>query len=228
MPASVASDRRLHALLAADACLMTAATFSVAVGAQFAAFAALGSPKHDSIVMGVVTAVLMLAGAIAGPVLAWLLYGRPIRWVTVLGAVVGAGAVGPVAALLPVVPTVLGWPLKLFTDAELAGPIALLVLASAAFVALVAWLVVDTVRDLVPGVRVHLRLDAWRLAAVAVLVVLVSIVGVSAMRAPGSEIVDAVVFAMLAGVAGAGMAAGADLATWLWSRQGKPAAPAGA
>jgi hypothetical protein len=225
MSAEVPSGKRLHLQFAGDACLMTAATFAVAIALQLGLFALLGSPKEENVLFGIANVVLMLLGVVAGVVLTWRLYGRRIQLVTVIGAVVGVGVAGPVTMLLPVLSSIFAWVLRSFTTAELAGPIALVVLVSAAFVALIVWLVVDTVRDMAPGKRVHVRLDRWRLVAVLVLAVYTAVVTVVSLRSQDGEMFEAIIFAMFAGIIGAAAVGGADLAHWLVER-GKGTDPA--
>ncbi len=226
MSAEETSTKRLHLQLAADACLMTAATFAVAIALQFALVGLFGPAEEENVFFAVATLVLLVLGTVSGVALAWRLYGRRIGLVTVIGAFVGMSVAGPLTMVLPVLSSIFAFVLRSVTTAEMAGPVALMVAASVAFVALIVWLVVDTARDLVPERRVHVRLDAWRLIALLVLVIYTSVVTVVSLRSPDGEMIEAVIFAMLAGIVGAAAVAGADLAHWLVERGTRTQQPA--
>ena len=113
-----------------------------------------------------------------------------------------------------------------FTDSEFAGPIALLVVVSGAFVALVLWLVVGAIRDLGAGRRAHVRIDVLRLASAAILATFSVGVAVWIANNPGDESGEALIFAMVAGLGGALAVLGAEALTALSSeRLGPPATP---
>ena len=108
-----------------------------------------------------------------------------------------------------------------------AGPIAMLVVVSAAFVALVLWLVADAIRDLAPDRRAHPQIDILRLVSTAILVPLCVGVAVWTANHPGDESGEALIFALVAGIGGALAVLGAEALTTLWSRgKAPPGSPA--
>ncbi|TLM76301.1 MAG: hypothetical protein FDZ70_06685 [Actinobacteria bacterium] len=165
--------------------------------------------------------LMMLAAGVAGVVAAWLLHGRRIDLPTAIGAACGAAAGGLAIPLVASVSFVLGLPLRLVTDSEYAGPLALLVVISACVAALLAWLLTDAVRDLAPRRRAHFRLDVARIAAAAVFALLVVVSVYLVVAQPEPEQGEAPIWAMAGGLIAAGVVVGADVATTVAQRMGR-------
>lgn len=210
-------SKRDHALLIGDGFLITAAVASVGIGISFG-LSELQSVLGD-IAIAVGSGLLMWASGVAGVVVAWLLHGRRIDGPVVIGGLAGAVAGGFAVPALAAVSYLLGLPLGLVTDSEFAGPLALLVLIAIAVAVLVAWLVADAVRDLAGARRAHVRLDVARIAAATALLVLVAVSVYLVFAQPAPEQGEAPIFALAAGLVGAGVVAGADLATVVIERQ---------
>lgn len=210
-------SKRDHALLIGDGFLLTTGTASVGIGIAFG-LGALQSVLGD-IVIAVGSGLLSWASGVAGVVAAWLLHDRRIDGPVVIGGLAGAVAGGFAVPALAAVSYLLGLPLGLVTDSEFAGPLALLALIAVAVAVLVAWLVADAVRDLAGGRRAHVRVDVARIAAAAALVVLVAVSVYLVFAQPAPEQGEAPIFALAAGLVGAGVVAGADLATVILERQ---------
>ncbi len=220
---------RERAALAGDACLVTAAAFGVVTGVTGLVVAPEVEPAEGMEWASALAAVLSLATAVAGPVVAWLLHGRRLTWIAVLGGVIGGGLAGGVVMAVSLVAMLFGLVASFFTDSEFAGPLIVLGLVAAAFLALVGWLVVDAVRDLAPSRRDHTRIDVVRLVSALVLAIFAAGVAVWTANHPGDESLEALIFAMAAGVFGLLVVAGAETVTTLMARgkaSPRPTAPA--
>lgn len=220
--------KRDHALLIGDGFMLTAATMAMAIGITLGLYVAAGSPG-DTVYWALLNVTLMAAGGIAGVIAAWMLHGRRITGAASVGGLLGVVASSVVMPAFVFVAYLLGLLASIFTAWEFAGPLAAAVVFGAAAVALMVWLLVDAMRDLAPSRRTHFRLDLARIGAALALVVLAVIVIVMAMQPDGAETAEAIIFALIAGVGGALMVAGADAATLYAQRQKDaqtPAAPA--
>lgn len=224
MSSGSVSTKRDHALLIADGGLMTAGTMTVAMALMFGAAAIFGEAK-GGVVLELLSSLMLLAGGILGPVLAWLLYGRRLTVVTVLGGLVGVAIGGAALPLFAALSFLLGLPLKLVTPSEFAGPLAMLALVSVGVVAVIVWLLADGARDLA-GARVHVRLDLARIASAVLFAVIAAVCVYLIFAAPGPEQGEAVIWVMAGSATGAGVVAGADLAEWLVERGKKSDAAA--
>lgn len=125
-------DRHPRLSLAGDACLVSAAAFGAVIGTEFL----LIGHAEPSAWIAIPASVLTLASVLVGPALAWLLRGRRLTWWGVLGALVASVAVILGTQALVFAAMGLAWLLTPITSAELAGPIALLALASLGFLAI--------------------------------------------------------------------------------------------
>lgn len=206
-------SKREHALLIGDGWLLTAGTMSVAMALMFAFMAIPGVEQGPDLVSALVSNVLLLAGGVGGVVITWLLHGRRITLITVIGGLLGTAAGGVLVPIAAGLSFLLGFPLKLFTDWEFAGPVAMLVLLSAALLALTGWLLVDGLRDLGAARRTHVRLDIARIVAAVAFVLLAAVCVYLIFAQPGPEQGEAFIWVMAGGAVGAGVVAGADLAT---------------
>jgi len=212
---------RERALLAGDGVLLTAALYGVVLGGT-ALLMAPDDANPAAWIQGL-SLVLSLGAVIAGPIAAWVLHGRRVTWIAVLGAVIGGMLAGAVVQVVALLSWLFGLILTPLTNAEYAGPLALAAVLVAAFVALVVWLVADSWRDLRREPREHARLDVVRLVAAAVFVIFVIGVVLYVMSHPDdSESGDVAAFAIAAGVVGGLAVSGAEVATALAAR--KPAA----
>ncbi|HEX5336522.1 MAG TPA: hypothetical protein VFW55_11610 [Propionicimonas sp.] len=209
----VTKERRA---LAGDACLVTAAAFSLVMGALALTFLPEGEPPEDMTGVQLLSALFSVAVMIVGPLVAWRLHGRRLTWIAVLGAVAGGFVMGNIAgmlAMLMLAPVV--WLVSSVSGSEIAGLVAVIVVVGGAFVALLVWLVVDGVRDLSSSRREHPRLDVVRFISAAVLVVFAIGVALWTARHPGDETGEAILFAIMAGLGAAMIVTGAEAATGL-------------
>ncbi|MDO8914903.1 MAG: hypothetical protein Q7W16_02320 [Coriobacteriia bacterium] len=226
MSSETTFTKRDHALLIGDGWLLTAGTMSVAMALMFGFMAIPGVEKGPSLVSALVSNALLLAGGVGGVVLTWLLNGRRITVLTALGGFAGAGAGGVLVPIAAGLSFLLGFPMKLFTDWEFAGPVAMLALLSLGLIALTAWLLVDAIRDLAPSRRTHARLDVARIAAAVAFASVAAVCAYLIFAQPGPEQGEAVIWVMAGGAVGAGVIAGADLVTVI-AKGPKRAAPEG-
>ncbi len=203
--------------LAGDGCLVTAAIFGLLVALLLATVAMIGGQGDAPVAVQIASALIIPAGGIGGPVLVWLLHGRRISLLAVAGGAVGAFAAGLLSASAALLSWPLAWLLSPVSRSQFAGPIALLVIIATAFVALAAWLVIDAVRDHFAERR-HTRVDLVRFASVLSLAALGAVTAFAAARPGGAEVVEAPIFALVAGIAGALMLLGADIVTTLSER----------
>jgi hypothetical protein len=213
--------------LVGDALLMTAAAYGVIMGLAALLVTPTGTPEPGREWATALASLLLMGVVVAMPVLVWLMHGRRLSGMAVLGGLVGAFATGFVFMGLAALSAVLAVIVSPFTDSDFGGPIAMLVLVSAAFVGLVLWLAAGAIRDLATGRRSHVGIDILRLISLAILVAFS--VGVAMWTAdhPGGESGEALVIAMLAGLGGALAVLGADAMTSLSpSAKAPPPTPA--
>jgi len=206
-------ERHPRLTLAGDACLVSAAAFGAVIGAEFLLIGHAEPPAW----IAIPASVLTLGSVLVGPALAWLLRGRRLTWWGVLGALVASVAVVLGTQALVFAAMGLAWLLTPITSAELAGPIALLALASLGFLAIcslpalgIAGALRTPARD-----RIGMRLLALRLAGLCLLIAFATAAGVFVATSSDPERAEVYIFAMLGGLSGAAMALGSDLAeTW--------------
>jgi hypothetical protein len=211
--------------LVGDALLLTAAAFCLVTGLTALFVAPTGAPEPGMEWATTIGSLLSMAMVVVIPVLVWLLHGRALSGMAVLGGAVGAFSTGLVFMGVVALSALLGLLASPFTDSEFAGPVAMLILAAAGFVAVVVWLVVDAIRDLAARRRRYPRIDALRLLSAVILVVFAAGMAVLIVSNPGvGEVADAPVFVMVAGLAGALAVAGAETLTGLTSRGTAPPA----
>lgn len=224
--ASGPSDtRRARLELAGDGLLITAAVFAVLTAVGLTLLKVLPEQAtSDNIWLSLAGAVMGLGGGIVGPVVVWRLYWRKVDMPAVFGAVIGMFLSGPVFMIAPLLSVPLGWILSPFTRSEFAGPLAVLVLVSAAFLAALVWLIVDAVRDHAPAKRAHRSIDVARLVAGLTLVAFATGVTVLALRPGEGETFEALIFMFVAGIGGALAVTGADIAQRMVER-GRSATP---
>lgn len=212
--------KRDHALLIGDGFLITlgAATLSIAVAFSISGIGSISDSARIAMELG--SAVIMLSSVVAGIILAWRLNRRRIEPVAVAGALLGAAAGGAPVFVIGLASWLIGLPLRLVTEWEYAGPVALLVILSLGAAAVIAWLIRDAVRDLASEKSDRHQLDRARIASAAIFGVLVAVSVVLVFAYPGPEQGEAPIWALAAGLVGAGAVAGADLATAVAARRG--------
>ena len=208
-------QRHDRLMLVADACVFSAAAFGLILGTSALAMGLHfeNAPDWLSAVVGFAS----LATIAVGPTVAWLLRQRRVTWAAVIGAVLGGGLVGVVIPALAIIGTALGWLLSPFTQAELAGPIAMLVLVGIAFVLVIVACLAVAIADLRAGHRTPL--DLVRLSAVAILAVVAVGSWLFAIGSTDPERGELLIFVMAWGLGGGALALGADLAQTWWNRR---------
>ena len=212
-----------------DALLLTTAAFALLALPGLVAVQLGWIQVDESGPVGVLSMVLagfanfgMFAAAVAGPLSAWLLHGRRVRWLTVPAAIVGVVVGGAVVLMFFVLAGVLDTGLAASGAGESTGGIALLALAGLVFLAITLALDIGALRDLRAVAAKHRRLDIARFVATGVVVVCMTAIAVIAVGEP--NVGEAGVFGLAAGVAGAVLVAVADLVTTLWDRRSAAAA----
>jgi hypothetical protein len=164
-----------------------------------------------------VAAFPLMAVGLLAPLLAWWLHGRPVDMPATGGAVLGylagvglaLGLLG-LAALVMLTLTAVGLSATSDDAGKVTGLIAIVAIA-VAYVAAVAWLDVDALRDLSPKRRQHVWLDIARLVAtVAGVVFLVGVI-VWATGHPEFDYIGAVLSLGGCGVVGAVVVTIADI-----------------
>lgn len=230
-----APEKGFFSAVAGDAFLFTAALFAldiVLVGAIMS-LGGLISPNGPVGVLGMVVSgtgsLLGVVAVIAGPIIAWRLHGRDFGNTAIAGIAIGivAGAVLMGGGFLVLAGVAQG--IGALTGNEFVGLGVLVATLVVAFLVVVVRMDVDAVRDLSPERSTHRRIDTLRLSATAVLVVYAIGVAVLVVLNPGSEIGEAILFAILAGANAGLVTAFADM--WVRRAERKhtdAGAPAGA
>jgi len=219
-------SRRERLTLAADGLLLTAGAFGVFAGASFVLVSVAGGVPLGEDPARALTAplqfiswLLTVIGFALGPIVTWLLYRRRFTWRAVLGGVFGSWAGGLVVWAIAMLVAGVTFLVKAVTGSEYGGAIGMLVLIVLAVIMLIAWLVVDAVRDLSASRRAHVGLDVGRL--VTTLGVLAFGAGTGyVMQTSGNADPEAGVFMLMAGILGATAVFAADFAERVF---GKPA-----
>lgn len=215
MRSTAATARRDRALLTGDGFLITLGTTTLAIGLAFSLSTLEMPSDRAQVILELGSSLLMLASEISGIILAWRLHDRKMNVSAIIGGILGTLAGGASIFVVAFISWLLGLLLRPFTHWEFAGPVAALALFSLAVAIVIIWLVTDAVRDLTSGSRMHTNLDRARIASAAVFALLVGISLCLAAALPGPEQGEAPIWAMAAGMIGAGAIAGADLATRL-------------
>lgn len=211
-------SRRDHVDLAFDSVLFTMGLFALVTSAELGLTALLGDTALPGWLQ-FVSSMLVLATGVAGPVLAWLLHGRRLTVLAVLGAFVGGAAAGIVALSSQWLSIPLTWLVSPITTADSSGPIALLTVLGAVVIAGMVWLLVDAARDAVPSRRAHLLIDMLRVASVVAIVALRFVVEAVITNNTTGQISETLIFALVAGIVGGAIVVGADALTTLADRR---------
>ncbi len=204
--------RGRRAALVGDAGLLTAGSFGLFTGMALVVFrlgglSPLGTSATDTktLLLMLSVALLSSAGVFVGPASAWVLHGRHLDGRAIVAALAGypIGAF-VLVAFVTLLSLLASWVASLFTISEVAGPVAVLVLAVLGSVAVVVWLDVDALRDLGPKRRHHLTLDFARLAA-TIAVMVFGVVVLFLVRTGPENVAG--VFMLAAGAYGSAMVA---------------------
>ena len=164
------SGRRL--MLCADAFLFSGALFMLTEGLMGIVVALTGSEASIPEWLEFAGIFLMLGSLVAGVVIAWRVHGRAWRRQSWIGLLVGMVIGGAAMNLLILGIAAFGRFIPNPFPGE--GPWGLVIVVVIAVVAFLAAPLVDAMRDLAPGRRVRVVIDALRLGAFAVIVALVA------------------------------------------------------
>jgi hypothetical protein len=227
MESSVQHSRGEHLLLAADGFILSGAIWLVINVGVFAVLAPVFGAEEPE-VEGVLQLVLWTGANIlpvlAGATLAWVLHGRRMSWLAGAGGVVGLAA-GWFAgfAIFIGAASVMIWAMESFESLPPAtgdeAPWLLIGVIAAAVVAILAWPVIESLLDLRTSRRKHVRIDAVRLASVAVIVLLAVVVAPWLGSVYNTEIGEAGAFLAPIAFSGAVAVVGADALTTLVDRR---------
>ena len=140
---------------------------------------------------------------IAVPVLVWLMHGRRLSLSAVLGGAMGACSTGVVFIVVVAAASLVDLVITPLTGWEYTGPLAMLAVISIGALVLIVWLIIDAIRDLAATNRSHPLIDVLRLVSVVTLGDLHCWRDHVDSRPPGDETVEALVFALVAGLSAA-------------------------
>jgi hypothetical protein len=198
-----------RAALAGDGGLLLAAACAIVMGLA----TLLGSVPHvPVVVVGIGTVVAVFA-----PLLAWRLHGRHVDGSATVGACLGYITGGVLLFLLLMLGAIVArivTAVGLFASSDDAGKVVGIVAVVAimvAYLAAVAWLDVDALRDLSPKRREHARLDVTRLVATVAFVAYLAGVIVWATGASNVEDVGLILLLVAPGTIGAAVVTVADM-----------------
>lgn len=191
--------------LAADALLLSSGLFALVGSFSITVVWLVGGfdrgtsvtpPTMSSGLLPGVGTVLLIAGVVVGPALAWHLHGRRLHWRLLLAI----PALLPVASGLGFVGMMLARFFDLllspFTDSEFAGAICVLVLVSILYLTVLS----HAIRDAMAPAGDPPMLERLRLLCLTSLVVLAFVVA-GGVAAGFAEIGEALIFAMVMGFA---------------------------
>lgn len=197
-----------------DGFLMTAAAFSLVIGVSTLVVAPTGTPAPGTEWLAALSSLLSMAVVVAVPILVWVLHGQRLSIMAVLGGFLGAASTALAFFGFATLSVLLGLAISPMWDSEFAGPLLMLIAVAAVCVAAVAWLVVAAIRDLATK-RDHPWVDALRLLSASVLIVYTAGVTLWITSHPNDESIDALIFAMVAGISAALAVTGAEILTAL-------------
>jgi hypothetical protein len=227
MEATVQPSAGEHLLLAADGFILSGVIWLVINVGVFAVLAPVfgaEEPQVEGVLQLALWAGANILPILGGAVLAWVLHGRRISWLAGAGMVLGL-AVGWFVgfALLIGVADVFIRATESFESLRPASgdepPWLFIGIIAAALVAILAWPVIESILDLRTSRRKHVRVDAVRLASVALIVLLAAVVAPWIGSVYGSEIGEAGAFLAPIAFSGAVAVVGADALTTLADRR---------
>lgn len=202
----MAPKNKFFTAVAGDAFLFSAALFAVVmalVGAIMSVAGVIG-PDGPIGVLGQVLSgtgsLLGIAAVIAGPVVAWKLHGRDFSSTSIAGIALGIVVSGFLfaAGFFSLVGAAMG--IGALAGNEFVGLGVALTVLVVGFLVIVVRLDIDAARDMTPSRNEHRRLDVLRFVATGVLAVYAVGVVVAAFMNPGSEVGEAIPFAIIAGI----------------------------
>ena len=179
MSSEITAPKGNPATLVGDAGLFTAAAFCVLV------------------IVAVPLAVIV------GPAAAWLLHRRRLDRAAIGSGVIGIGVGGVIVGGLFMLVALVARAIGPAGDSEFTVPLTLLAIAGTLFLALLVGLDIDSLRDLWPARRQHLRLDIARLIATLIVAIFTVVVSLLQAANPASEIGEAGIFGLAATAMGA-------------------------
>ncbi len=211
-----ARKQRFFTQVAGDAFLFSAALFAIPmglIGLVVWLVPGLSGPEGPAGVAGAVvsglSSILGIAGVVAGAVIAWKMHGRDFSSTSIAGIALGV-VLGSIATGV----AIFGFIGIAMLIGRLIGEVPGLIFAVAilAIVCIVAIIRLDSdaIRDMASERSEHRRLDALRLSATAVLIVLAGVVATLVTRYPTQEYGEAILFAIMAGAQAAIITAIAD------------------
>lgn len=147
------------------------------------------------VVISVFSSLMIIAGAVVGPALAWRLHGHALRWRHAVGLFATPLLIAVLGIVLPLLSGILGLLAKPFTSNEYAGPIGTAIVFSVLYVALL----VHAARDAMAPAGDPPLLERLRLLSLTALVVLALVVAGALALGYASQIGEALIFAELFG-----------------------------
>lgn len=201
--------------LAADALLLTTATAAALLGLLTLVEEQVG----DSGWYSWTSSLLILAVVLVCPWVAWRLHGGRTSGSSILGAAIGFLGGGFVLWVLLLLVGVVSLAVSWLSGDRVSEGLAAFVVVAAVLLAVLAALDTDAARDLARGRR-HLGADVARIGATVVGVVTAAGAIWYAVANPGQQPAELLAFGLAAGVVGAVVALGADVAS-----TNAPAAP---
>lgn len=194
--------------LAADALLISSGLFSLVasvgltlmwVTGGFQPGSAADAALSDTPLAVLVSLLMLGAGTLLGPLLAWRLHGHALHWRHLIALVGGPAVLAVVSSLVPLLATVFHWLLRPLTDNEFVGPLAVGVLFAIPYCMLLlhAW------RDAMAPAGDPPALERMRMLSILGLLLLVLVVAGALALGLSGEIGEAFAFAMIMGFSGA-------------------------
>ncbi len=203
--------------VAGDAFLFASALFAIDM-ALFGTIAWLGGLTGPGGPVGIVglvvsgtSSLLGLVSVVAGAVIAWKLHGREFGGAAIPGIVLGILLAAIAMGVGFFALAGIGMGISAVSGSEFAGLIVVVAAALIATMIIIVSLDIDAVRDMGAERNEHRRLDTLRFIATGVLAVYVIGVAAAMFMSPGSDFIDAALFAIMAGAQAGLVTAFADM-----------------
>lgn len=148
------------------------------------------------VVLALLTSLAMVAGTFGGPLWAWHLHGRRLRWKLLLAVPAAAVSVFVIVVVAPLLSSVFDLVLTPFTDAEYRGAVMLLVIVSLGFITVL----VHAARDAMAPAGDPPMLERLRLLSLTALLLETFVVAGAIALGYGTEIGEALIFTMVVGI----------------------------